>query len=133
MTKPDQFGQQHPIETPEIIETKLRELHEQLEHKIKPEKKKKVYEQAKMKCPELVTDQDLLLFLRCEAFRVNVSKILMTLSHVALTTVHVTAPRIHFNVSHYFSSARQRIPPNALPSTGINGWKFLDPKRHSYP
>ena len=58
MTKPDKFGQSHPIETPELIAAKLEELRAQVESM--PKAKKQAYLQATTKCPDLVGDKDLL-------------------------------------------------------------------------
>ena len=68
MSEPDRFGQCHPVETPEIIDAKLKELDEELGEI----KEKEAYDQAKAKCPDQVNDSKL-VFLRCEVFNADVS------------------------------------------------------------
>ena len=85
MTKPDQFGQSHPIETPQLIQAKLKDIRDELDA-MQPDKKK-VYQQAQQKCPELVEDKDLLVFLRCDVFRVKVGFSSPTLASYYRATV----------------------------------------------
>lgn len=69
--KPDQYGQVHPDETPQLIKAKLMDLAVELEKM--PEDKKVAFEQAKVKCPDQLTDDFNLMFLRSEVFNVDVS------------------------------------------------------------
>jgi hypothetical protein len=69
--KPDMHGQIHPAETPELIVSKLKELDEEL--RALPQQKTVFVRQAQDKCPELLTDEFNLLFLRCEVFNAKVS------------------------------------------------------------
>jgi hypothetical protein len=71
-TEADQYAQKHPIESPELIENKLKELENELE-KI-PEMQKPAFLQALKKCPALVAEKDKLKFLRCEVFNTDVSR-----------------------------------------------------------
>jgi hypothetical protein len=70
-TEPDVYGQIHPIETPELVEQKLKELAEELDQL--PDEQQEAWRQAKSKCPQLVDKAFQLPFLRCEVFHVNVS------------------------------------------------------------
>ena len=72
---PDQYGQLHPEETPELLERKLKAFEEELQ-KLKPEELKYAKE-ADAKCPELVTDEFKLMFLRCEVFNADVRSIVL--------------------------------------------------------
>ena len=73
-TAEDVYGQKHPIETPELIQAKLKELDSDLEKL--PQDEKDLWEEAKEKCPELTDDDDKLMFLRCELFNANVCKLM---------------------------------------------------------
>mmetsp|Transcript_29867 Transcript_29867/g.42409 ORF Transcript_29867/g.42409 Transcript_29867/m.42409 type:complete len:80 (+) Transcript_29867:14-253(+) len=69
LTEPDVYGQRHPIETPELIDSRLKELDEALDVL----NKKDNWLQAKEKCPpELIGNQFKLMFLRCHKFKVQV-------------------------------------------------------------
>jgi len=66
---PDVYGQLHPIETPKLIETKLAEFDDLVaERTQKIDDKNKELIQALKKCPDLLTKQFKLMFLRCEVF-----------------------------------------------------------------
>ena len=67
----DVYGQYYPQETEALIEESLTAFQEALE-KI-PEDEKQALCQATEKCPELLTDNFKLMFLRCEVFDIDVS------------------------------------------------------------
>ena len=74
---PDVYGQVHPVETPDLLETKRAELEEEL-RKI-PMEEKIEWMEAQAKCgidhPDLVGDDFKLQFLRCEVFNADVSTV----------------------------------------------------------
>lgn len=69
-SEPDIYGQVHPNETEELIAAKIREF-ESVVEKIS-DKKKKCLLQAQIRCPELLTDDFKLCFLRCDLFDAKV-------------------------------------------------------------
>jgi hypothetical protein len=68
---PDIYGQVHPNETPELIARKQNEFETELD-KLAAGSKKNL-ERAQERCPELLTDDFKLMFLRCEVFNADVS------------------------------------------------------------
>jgi len=66
----DIYGQIHPVETPNLLKESLKEFETEVEQ-IKPEKSASL-RMAQQKCPQLLTDDFKLMFLRCECFRVKV-------------------------------------------------------------
>lgn len=70
---PDIYGQVHPIETPELIAQKQAEFETELE-KLATDSKKTLL-QAQERCPELLTHDFKLMFLRCEVFNADVSTV----------------------------------------------------------
>lgn len=72
---PDQYGQVHPEETPEMIKTKLAAFNDEVDKL--PEEAKKDLLTAQQKCPQLLTDDFKLMFLRCEVFNADVSSVLL--------------------------------------------------------
>lgn len=62
--RPDQYGQVHPIETKELIARKLQEF----EKCVEAIQKKRCLLQAQQRCPELLTADFKLMFLRCDCF-----------------------------------------------------------------
>jgi len=71
LSEPDQYGQVHPDETPELVRAKLQDLEGEIA-KI-PKEEKEAFEQAKVKCPGQLTEAFKLMFLRCEVFIADVS------------------------------------------------------------
>jgi hypothetical protein len=69
--EPDQYGQVHPNETEALITSKLQDF--EVEIAKLPKEQKAAFEQAKTKCPELLTTDFKLMFLRCEVFNADVS------------------------------------------------------------
>lgn len=69
--KADVYGQFHPIETKEMIVEKLEEFEREI--KKLPEDVKKSLLEAEEKCPDLVTEDFKLIFLRSEVFNADVS------------------------------------------------------------
>jgi hypothetical protein len=65
--QPDVYGQVHPVETPELIAAKLKEF-DQLVATLPVTKKTRYIAAAQAKCPDLLTDDFKLLFLRCDVF-----------------------------------------------------------------
>jgi len=67
---PDIYGQLHPVETPELI-AKAHADFDRLVESLPPAEKKGLL-QAQAKCPQLLTDDFKLQFLRCEVFNADV-------------------------------------------------------------
>lgn len=65
---PDVYGQVHPVETDELIERKLREFDEEVEKL--PDKRNIL--SAQEKCPQFLTTEFKLMFLRSEVFNADV-------------------------------------------------------------
>jgi hypothetical protein len=70
----DVYGQLHPKETPELISQKRTEMESEIE-KLAADTKQNL-QQAQERCPELLTDDFKLMFLRCEIFNAHVSLLL---------------------------------------------------------
>jgi len=68
---PDVYGQVHPVETPELIQTKLIDLQKELAQL--PDEKTVAWKQAQKECPTLVNEDFMLQFLRCEVYNTDVS------------------------------------------------------------
>jgi hypothetical protein len=71
MTEPDIYGQCHPMETEELIQTKLKEFEAVL--LTLPTTQTASLAMAQAKCPELLDTDFKVMFLRCEVFNVKVS------------------------------------------------------------
>jgi hypothetical protein len=72
----DIYGQLHPHETPELITQKLTEMESEIKQLLMAANtttKSASLQQALYTCPELLTDDFKLLFLRCEVFNAHVS------------------------------------------------------------
>lgn len=70
----DEYGQNHPLETTELIELGLSNIEKEL--RLIPSEKKTAWTTAQSLCPDLVGDNHKLLFLRCEVFDAAVSFLL---------------------------------------------------------
>ena len=70
---PDQYGQVHPHETPELIARKMVDFDKEVK-KLKTADAKGIKE-AQLKCPDLLTDKFKLMFLRSEVFNADVSDV----------------------------------------------------------
>ena len=71
---PDVYGQVHPVETPELIQTKLAEFDNAVAELVRNEEKDNTSLcRAVEKCPELLTKDFKLKFLRCEVFHVDLA------------------------------------------------------------
>jgi hypothetical protein len=73
-SKADIYGQFHPLETDDIITAKLKEFEREI--KKLPETDKKWLMEAEERCPELVTDDFKLIFLRSEVFNADVCAVI---------------------------------------------------------
>ena len=69
-TDPDQYGQVHPIESHDLIASKLKDLEKELS---KSELQSPGYQGARTHCPEQLTNDFKLQFLRCEQFQVDLA------------------------------------------------------------
>jgi len=68
---PDQYGQMHPKETPELVIAKMEEMDRALESMAMEEKI--MYSTALQRCPDLVRYEERLKFLRCEVFHAELA------------------------------------------------------------
>jgi len=78
-TKPDYYGQVHPVENADMIQQGLSNLEKELSQI--PEEKKKTFLEALEKCPDIVNESHKLMFLRCEVFNADVSAFILTILH----------------------------------------------------
>jgi hypothetical protein len=69
--EPDNYGQKHPIETPELVASKLVEFDQEVASL--PASETEFVRQAEDRCPELLTSDFKLLFLRCEVFNAELA------------------------------------------------------------
>ena len=72
LTDEDIYGQRHPIESTVQIPEKLADLQTEMDHGLS-DKETDGWRQAQARCPQLLDDDFLLMFLRCEVFNVRVS------------------------------------------------------------
>jgi hypothetical protein len=79
---PDIYGQVHPNETPELIAQKQTEFDTEIE-KLASDAKENLL-QAQERCPELLTHDFKLMFLRCEVFNADVSNSLARYLHIRI-------------------------------------------------
>jgi hypothetical protein len=70
---PDMYGQLHPLETEELITSKLLALKDEISKL--PDDTTTAWKQALEKCPQLVDTDFQLQFLRCEVFNADVSTV----------------------------------------------------------
>lgn len=84
------YGQVHPHETPELLEHKLKALEEELVQTTNL-KKRQGYDQAVSKCPEQLTNDFKLRFLRCEVFNVQVSDVIQEERLLACLLYHLAS------------------------------------------
>jgi hypothetical protein len=73
MTEPDIYGQCHPMETHELIQSKFEEFEAEL--LTLPTTQTASLGMAQEKCPELLDTDFKVMFLRCEVFNVKVRKV----------------------------------------------------------
>jgi hypothetical protein len=72
-SKPDIYGQLHPNETPYLISQQLIAFQEEIERL--PAETKVALQQAQSNCPELLTDEFHVMFLRSEVYNADVRTI----------------------------------------------------------
>lgn len=77
-TEEDIYGQKHPIESTVNIPEKLAALCQEMDQL--PNQDAVGWKQAKVKCPKLLDDDFLIMFLRCEVFNVSVSALTVCLT-----------------------------------------------------
>jgi hypothetical protein len=74
--EPDVYGQTHPLESVELIQSKLEELEEELQKL--PSDQLEALRTAQEQCPELLSNEFKLIFLRCDVFQPQVCFLLKT-------------------------------------------------------
>lgn len=74
---PDVYGQVHPVETPDLIQSSLAQLQVELEQVLLLDASSTCWKEAQEKCsdhhPSLIDQDFQLKFLRCEVFNADVS------------------------------------------------------------
>ena len=73
MTAPDKYGQRYPIENDTLIELELANF--EYQSKLLDSAEKVALTEATRRCPELLTKEFKLMFLRCECFNAKVSNV----------------------------------------------------------
>jgi hypothetical protein len=73
MTAPDKYGQRHPIESDTLIALELANF--EYQSKLLDSAEKVALNEATRRCPELLTKEFKLMFLRCECFNAKVSRV----------------------------------------------------------
>ena len=84
---PDEYGQIHPNENPKLVKKKLADFDAEIEG-MTAEKKCGLLK-ALQRCPDLLTDEFKLMFLRSEVFRVKVIFFGVYCLHHAYVDAHV--------------------------------------------
>jgi hypothetical protein len=68
--EPDVYGQTHPVESSELIQSKLDEFEDELQKL--PTDQLEALRMAQEQCPELLSNEFKLIFLRCDVFQPQV-------------------------------------------------------------
>jgi hypothetical protein len=83
--EPDVYGQTHPVESSELIQSKLDEFEDELQKL--PADQLEALRMAQEQCPELLSNEFKLIFLRCDVFQPQVCGFVAHLYNTALRVV----------------------------------------------